>query len=138
LNRMSIKISETRDIEREKIIALYKANGWSAAEKPDELYQALINSHSLITAWDGDKLVGLGNALSDGYLVVYYPHLLVHPEYQGKGIGKIMVARMQEKYGAFHMQILVADGKAVDFYKRVGFVRAGETQPMWIYKGNEH
>ncbi len=136
--RMSIKISETRDIEREKIIALYKANGWSAAEKPDELYQALINSHSLITAWDGDKLVGLGNAISDGYLVVYYPHLLVHPEYQGKGIGKMMVARMQEIYGAFHMQILVADGKAVDFYERVGFVRAGETQPMWIYKGNEH
>jgi len=135
---MSIKISETRDIEREKIIALYKANGWSAAEKPDELYQALINSHSLITAWDGDKLVGLGNAISDGYLVVYYPHLLVHPEYQGKGIGKMMVARMQEIYGAFHMQILVADGKAVDFYERVGFVRAGETQPMWIYKGNEH
>ena len=138
MNRMSIKISETRDIEREKIIALYKANGWSAVEKPDELYQALINSHSLIAAWDGDKLVGLGNALSDGYLVVYYPHLLVHPEYQGKGIGKIMVARMQEKYGAFHMQILVADGKAVDFYKRVGFVRAEKTQPMWIYKGNEH
>jgi len=135
---MSIKILETRDIEREKIIALYKANGWSAAEKPDELYQALINSHSLITAWDGDKLVGLGNAISDGHLVVYYPHLLVHPEYQGKGIGKMMVARMHEKYGAFHMQILVADGKAVDFYERVGFVRAGETQPMWIYKGNEH
>jgi len=135
---MSIKISETRDIEREKIIALYKANGWSAAEKPDELYQALINSHSLVTAWDGDKLVGLGNAISDGYLVVYYPHLLVHPEYQGKGIGKMMVARMQEIYGTFHMQILVADGKAVDFYERVGFVRAGETQPMWIYKGNEH
>jgi len=135
---MSIKISETRDIEKEKIIALYKANRWSAVEKPDELYQALINSHSLITAWDGDKLVGLGNAISDGYLVVYYPHLLVHPAYQGKGIGKMIVAKMQEKYGTFHMQILVADGKAVDFYERVGFVRAGETQPMWIYKGNEH
>jgi len=135
---MSIKISETKDIEREKIIALYKANGWSAAEKPDELHQALINSHSLITAWDGDRLVGLGNAISDGYLVVYYPHLLVHPEYQGKGIGKMIVARMQEIYRAFHMQILVADGKAVDFYERVGFVRAGKTQPMWIYKGNDH
>ncbi len=135
---MSIKISETRDIEKEKIIALYKANRWSAAEKPDELYQALINSHSLITAWDGDKLVGLGNAISDGYLVVYYPHLLVHPAYQRKGIGKMIVAKMQEKYGTFHMQILVADGKAVDFYERVGFVRAGKTQPMWIYKGNEH
>ena len=135
---MDIKISETRNIEIEEIIALYKANGWSAAEKPIELYNALLNSHSLITAWDGNKLIGLGNAISDGYLVVYYPHLLVHPNYQGKGIGKKIVDKMQEKYGDFHMQMLTADGKAIDFYQKAGFVRAGKTQPMWIYKGNEH
>jgi len=135
---MDIKISETRDIEIEEIIALYKANGWSSAEKPTDLYNALLNSHSLITAWDGNKLIGLGNAISDGYLVVYYPHLLVYPNYQGKGIGKMIVEKMQEKYGDFHMQMLTADGKAVDFYQKAGFVRAGKTQPMWIYKGDEH
>jgi GNAT superfamily N-acetyltransferase len=135
---MNIKISATRDIRIEKIISLYKANGWSSAEKPTDLYKALLNSHSLITAWDGDKLIGLGNAISDGYLVVYYPHLLVHPKYQGKGIGKMIVDKMQEKYGDFHMQMLVADGMAIDFYQKVGFVRAGQTQSMWIYKGNEH
>jgi GNAT superfamily N-acetyltransferase len=32
--------------------------------------------------------VGLGNAISDGALVVYYPHMLVLPEYQGRGIGR--------------------------------------------------
>jgi len=69
---MDIKISETRDIKIEEIIALYKANGWSSAEKPTDLHNALLNSHSLITAWDGNKLIGLGNAISDGYLVVYF------------------------------------------------------------------
>ncbi len=135
---MGIKISETRDLEIEKIVALYKANDWSAAEKPKELYNALLNSHSLITAWDGSKLVGLGNSISDGYLVVFYPHLLVHPKYQGNGIGRKIFDRMQEKYGDFHMQMLNADGKAVDFYQKLGFVRAGKTQPMWIYTGKEH
>jgi len=135
---MGIRISGIRDIEKEKIIALYKANGWSAAENPDELYKALMNSHSFVTAWDGDKLIGLGSAISDGYLVVYYPHLLVHPEYQGNGIGKKIMAKMQEKYEEFHMQMLVADGNAISFYEQVGFERAGETQPMWIYKGSEH
>ena len=135
---MSVRLSETRTIKREDIIALYRANGWSAAEKPDELYNALMNSHTLITAWDGDRLVGLGNAISDGYLVVYYPHLLIHPEYQGKGIGKKIVAKMQERYAGFHMQMLVADGEAIGFYERLGFVRAGKTEPLWIYRGNEH
>lgn len=133
-----IKISERRDLDVADIIELYKANKWSSANKPNELYAGLINSHSLFTAWDGDKLVGLGNAISDGYLVVYYPHLLVHPDFQGKGIGQMIVKKMQEKYGHFHMQMLTADGKAIDFYKKVGFVRAGNTDPMWIYKGEEH
>ena len=72
---MDIEIKETKEINKEKIIELYQANKWSSAEKPDLLYKALMNSDSLITAWDGDRLVGLGNAISDGYLVVYYPHL---------------------------------------------------------------
>lgn len=135
---MNITISTTKDIDINQIIPLYKANKWSSAELPDELYKALINSHSLISAWDKDQLVGIGNAISDGHLVVYYPHLLVHPQYQGKGIGQLIVDQMQKIYGHFHMQMLTADGKAIDFYKKVGFSKAGETQSMWIYKGNEH
>ena len=135
---MDIGIKETKEINAEKIIKLYKANKWSSAEKPDLLYKALMNSDSLITAWDGNRLVGLGNAISDGYLVVYYPHLLVHPDYQGKGIGRMIVDRFQKKYGNFHQQTLTADGKAIDFYRKCGFEKAGSTQSMWIYQGDEH
>lgn len=135
---MKITLSDKRDIPIEAILTLYRANGWSAADKPQALYQALLNAHALITAWDQETLVGLGNALSDGYLMVYYPHLLVHPDYQGKGIGSRIVDRMQEIYGHLHMQMLTADGNAISFYEKKGFVRAGKTVPMWIYQGDEH
>lgn len=135
---MKITISETRDIKSEEIIRIYKANNWSSVEKPTELYNGLMNSHSLITAWNKEKLIGIGNAISDGHLVVYYPHLLVHPNYQGKGIGQMIMDKMQKKYKNFHMQMLTADGKAIDFYQKAGFKKAGKTQPMWIYHGNEH
>ena len=133
-----ITLSETKEINIKDILILYKANEWSSANKPTELYNALTNSETLITAWEGPKLVGLGNAISDGFLTVYYPHLLVLPDYQGKGIGKMIVDKMQEKYSHFHMQMLTADGRSVDFYKKNGFERAGKTEPMWIYQGNEH
>lgn len=135
---MQVIISERRDINIDSIIALYKANEWSSADKPTELYNALTNSHTLVSAWLGDELVGIGNAISDGHLVVYYPHLLVHPDHHSQGIGHKIVEKMQEKYGHFHMQMLTADGKAIDFYKKVGFEKAGATEPMWIYKGGEH
>ena len=133
-----IEIKETKNISKDSVIQIYKANRWSSAEKPDQLFNALLNSPTLITAWHGDKLVGLGNALSDGYLVVYYPHLIIHPDYQGKGIGKLIMEKFQEIYKDFHQQILVADGGAIDFYKKCGFEKAGATESMWIYKGNDH
>lgn len=46
-----------------QIIALYKANEWSAADKPNELKNALLNSHLLISAWDKGELVKVGNAI---------------------------------------------------------------------------
>ena len=119
-------------------MALYRANEWSSAQRPTALYQALLNSHSLVTAREGNRLVGLGNAISDGYLVVYYPHLLVHPDYQGRRIGHKIMEKMQERYRSFHMQILTADEQSVAFYQKLGFARAGKTQPMWIYQGQEH
>jgi len=135
---MNIKLSVNRDLNANDILQLYQANKWSAAEKPELLMKALVNLHSLVTAWDGATLIGLGNAISDGYLVVYYPHLLVLPSYQGKGVGRLIMDKMQEIYKSFHMQMLTADGKAIDFYKKNGFERAGQTEPMWIYSGADH
>jgi GNAT superfamily N-acetyltransferase len=135
---MTIEIKETKHVKQDDIIEIYQANHWSSAKKPEQLLNALLNSHSLITAWHNERLVGLGNALSDGFLVVYYPHLIVHPDYHGKGIGKQILDRFQEKYCNFHQQILVADGEAINFYKKCGFELAGETKSMWIYQGNDH
>jgi len=135
---MSIEIKEIREIDIEQILSLYRANKWSSAEKKEQLYRALLDSHSLVSAWDGKKLVGLANAISDGHLVVYYPHMLVLPEYQGRGIGKQMMDVLLKKYNNFHQQMLTADGRAIEFYEKCGFERAGKTEAMWIYHGNEH
>ena len=73
-----------------------------------------------------------------GHLVVYYPHMLVHPLYHRNHIGKKMMKAMQSIYGSFHQQMLTADGEAIEFYKSLGFSRAGKTEPMWVYAGTEH
>ena len=120
------------------MIDLYRSVAWSSADKPDALHKGLLASHSLVTAWDADALVGLGTAISDGHLVVYFPHMVVRPDYQGRGIGTELMTRMMERYRGFHQQALIADGRAIDFYKKLGFVRAGATEPLWIFDGREH
>ena len=135
---MLMEISMSDPIGEEEVVGLYRANNWSSADKPKKLLAALRNSHCLVTARDGKRLIGLGNAISDGHLVVYFPHMLVHPTYQGEGVGRRMMAVMLERYSGLHQKMLIADGNAIEFYKSLGFVRAGKTEPMWIYAGEEH
>ena len=131
-----ISLSDT--IELEEVLAIYAANLWSSAEKPVQLLAALRNSHTLVTARVSGTLVGIGNAISDGHLVVYFPHLLVHPDHQGQGIGRQMMQALLAKYQGFHQLMLVADGQSLDFYRRLGLARAGQTEPMWISAGHDH
>ncbi len=133
-----IQYREDRAIPREAVLELYRVSGWSSAKRPDELCAALRDCHALITAWEGPRLVGLANAISDGHLVVYFPHAVVHPDYQRRGIGRQMMQRLVARYTDFHQLVLIADGDACGFYQRLGFTRAGRTEPMWIFSGTEH
>ncbi len=135
---MHVEISMDGPIDTDEVLEIYTGNAWSSAAKPVALMAALGNSHSLVTARCAGKLVGIANAISDGHLVVYFPHMLVHPAYQRRGIGRQMMAAMLSKYSGFHQQMLTADGQAIEFYQSLGFVRAGNTAPMWIYAGTEH
>ena len=135
---MKVTYQLVDSLETSEVIELYEANQWSSANKPEQLMNGLRGSHSLVTARRAGKLIGLGNAISDGHLVVYYPHMVVHPSYQRQGIGREIMNLLQAKYKDFHQQQLTVDGDAVKFYESLGFVRSGNTEPMWIYQGDEH
>jgi GNAT superfamily N-acetyltransferase len=135
---MQIALSESLELPESQVVSLYAANGWSSARKPRQLLAALRNSHSVVSAWESEMLVGLGNAISDGHLVVYYPHLLVLPSHHGRGIGAKIIEKLKERYSHFHQHILVSDSRTVSFYSQCGFEVAGATQSMWIYKGGDH
>jgi len=114
---MELEVSLEDEIETNEVIELYLANGWPSAENPEKLIPALKNSDALVTARISRKLVGIGNAISDGSLVVYYPHMLEHPHYKCNGVGRAMMELLQQKYSSFHQQMLTADVDAVGFYR---------------------
>lgn len=132
-----IEYQEKVDFSRDQVINLYSQCGWSSAEKSEKFLLALANSHTVISAWHENLLIGLGNAISDGALVVYYSHLLVLPSYQNRGIGREIMTRLQSRYINFHQQILLSINNAVPFYEKLGFQDSQGVTPMWIYDGND-
>jgi GNAT superfamily N-acetyltransferase len=100
--------------------------------------QALSGSHTVISAWHEEALVGLGNAISDGSLVVYYPHLLILPTYQRSGIGRRIMEHLQRRYRDFHQQVLLAVLDAAPFYEALGFSPASSVRALWVYDDTDH
>ncbi|RIX47096.1 N-acetyltransferase [Paenibacillus nanensis] len=124
--------SNIEDITREALQALFLSVEWESGKHPDELVQAIQGSHSIAAAWDGDRLVGLINALSDGVLTVYFHYMLIHPDYQGKGIGKAMMDIMLDRYKGCKTKVLISYESAVDFYQKCGFSKEDGATPMFI------
>jgi GNAT superfamily N-acetyltransferase len=133
-----IEFREAGDLPEQQVLRLYSECRWSAAQRLPELLAGLSGSHVVVSAWHADSLVGLGNAISDGALVVYYPHLLVRPAYQRSGIGRQIMQRLQLHYRGFHQQVLLAVLDAAPFYKALGFAPARSVTPLWVYEDTDH
>lgn len=132
-----VEYRDKLELPRREVINLYSQCEWSSAKKPDALLLALLNSQTVISAWHQNSLIGLGNAISDQALVVYYSHLLVLPAYQNMGIGREIMKRLQSHYIDFHQQILLAINSAAPFYEKLGFKYSQGVKAMWIYDSSD-
>ena len=129
---MIIDYREVQLFDKLQLQELFLSVKWSSGNYPVKLQTALKNSYTVISAWDGPNLVGLMNSLSDGEMTAYFQYLLVHPDYQAKGIGKILVARMLDKHKTCARKVLIAYDKEIAFYKSCGFSIGKDKTPMFI------
>ena len=95
---MEIKYTQDKIFTMEQVESLFLSVGWVSGQYPKRLYKALMNSSTVITAWDNDRLVGLVRLLDDSEMVAYMHYVLVNPKYQGRGIAGHMIDLVKEKY----------------------------------------
>lgn len=129
---MIINYRSIKEISKEDLYELFKSVEWESAKYPIELEQAIKNSHRVISAWEGEKLVGLINSLSDGVITAYFHYMLVRPEYQRRGIGKKLVNIMLEEYPNYRTKVLISYDYATEFYKSCGFKKEQGSAPFFI------
>ena len=113
------ELSKIPDLET--VVRLYRSVGWPFGEEPERLRIALANCHRVASAWDGDKLVGLALAVSDGVFVVYYSHVLVDPDYQGRGIGSRLMEDLGRQYKGLDQEVVLCERPMERFYVKCGF-----------------
>jgi ribosomal protein S18 acetylase RimI-like enzyme len=90
--------------------------------KADDWRTAYSNSMFKCFVYDNDKLIGAGRALADGYDCSYLCSIVVHPEYQGRGLGKAITNKLKEMSAGHRKIILFASPGKDGFYRKLGFL----------------
>ena len=114
-----------KEIGKEKLVELFKSVGWKTAEYPNRLYTAIKNSEYVMSVWNKDDLIGLISAIDDGAINVFITYLLVKPEYQKQGLGKIMINDFCKRYEGFGRRILSTELDKEKYYNKFGFIIDG-------------
>ena len=89
---MEAILKEYIGYNEEEVLGLYESVGWTNyTDNPAMLKYAYLNSLKIYGAYVDDKLIGIIRVVGDGYSVIFIQDLLVHPEFQRKGVGSLLL-----------------------------------------------
>jgi GNAT superfamily N-acetyltransferase len=121
--RVTITYRDDHDIDLDQLTVLFNSVGWERRTADRErLAQLVRGSMFVVSAWNGDRLVGFARAISDGATNAYINTVAVLPEYQKGGIGRELIQRLLAGHDGIQF-ILHANDNAYPFYLHldVGF-----------------
>lgn len=118
---MAYRDSINKNIDINQIRLLRKSIGWQP--RSEKKWKEILSKSSFVySVWDGKRLIGMGRLVEDGIMCMLYD-IVVHKNYQGEGIGKIIVNKLveQTKNKKYCSIALFTDKDKVKFYKKLGF-----------------
>ena len=133
--KLTIKHDE---LAAEEFIHLWESV-WDGAPSLEQTQLALKNTLIRLSVFDGETIVGMARAIGDKGLCYYIKDVVVRPEWQGKGIGRMMIDELLKfinENGIADTNIAVelcAMPDKIPFYEKFGF-KANEAQRLRIMK----
>ena len=100
---------------------------WDQGPAPEQVRLAMEHTLFRVSVWDGGKIVGMARMLGDMGLNYYVKDVVVRPEYQHRGIGRLMMDQLLQfvnDHGVRGTEIFVelcAVPDKAPFYEKLGF-----------------
>ena len=121
MSEIRYQLGNTLDLDA--VIELYRASTLGERRPVDDrprMEVMLRHANLVVSAWDGELLVGISRALTDFSYATYLSDLAVRLSHQRQGIGQGLIRATQQAGGQAKI-ILLSAPKAVEYYPRVGF-----------------
>jgi len=103
-------------------------------EDKECLQGMLNNSNLVISAWQGEQLIGIARSVTDFHFCCYLSDLAVDESFQQLGIGKQLQIKTQQQLGAKCKLILLAAPAANLYYEKIGF---NHNPRCWVLEPHE-
>ncbi len=123
-----------RDIDLHQLQGLFQVTAfWAQDRRVEDLQVAIAHSNPVVTAWDGDRLIGFARATSDGIYRATIWDVLIHPDYQGAGLGRKLVETVLMHPDVNRVErVYLMTTNQQKFYERIGF-EANQTTTMVLF-----
>jgi N-acetylglutamate synthase-like GNAT family acetyltransferase len=107
---------------------------WAQDRSISDLITAILNSEPVVSVrWD-DRLIGFARAISDGVYRATILDVMVHPDYQGQGIGRKLVETLLSHPNMNRVErVYLTTTNQQRFYERIGF-EANLTTTMVLFQ----
>ena len=118
-----MRLEENLLVSASSLADLREAVGWNRMQ---DCYQnPKMYSYYHIAAYDQAHLIGYIDCVSNGVTDAYIQDLMVHPDYQGNGLGTQLMNRMIShlRDQNIYMVSVIYDSILVPFYQRFGFTQ---------------
>lgn len=122
------------DVDIQQLQRLFELTAfWARERKIEDLATAIANSDPVITVWEGERLIGLARATSDGIYRATIWDVIIHPEYQGVGLGRKLVETLLSHSRMNRVErVYLMTTHQQRFYERIGF-EENSTTTMVLY-----
>lgn len=139
---MAIEVRDGDALPMDRLLALYAYAPWATLRTVAGVKEMLAHTDLVASAWDRDQLVGFGRVLTDRVYRAMLYDIIVHPDYQGLGVGRAVVEHLihhplLEKVPV--IALFTRDKQS--FYERLGFVsdeRMGLTGMILVREGTTY
>jgi len=105
-----------------EVVGLLRSVGWDLrASEPASLERAIVGTTEFATAWDGGRLIATARSITDGGQNALIATVVVHPAYQGLGVGERMMHLLTDGRDLVRFSLASAPG-AEGWYRKLGFL----------------
>lgn len=118
---MGLLYVENPELDAAVVAELRAKVGWDA--RKEQLEKILGRTYLAVACFDDNDLVGIIDVISDGIDDALIRNLVVHPEYQGKGIGHELLIKVLDRLKSNRIKTInvLFESELAEFYRKAGF-----------------